>query len=235
MWLPVQFSLSRNATVAAIAAGKYANIRGIFSPSADTPTVGGWQTAQQAIQDGNETSPTYSLFQMVLPSDAAVSPCPAMLLQAPRCSVYYAVWWVTVVGKKHAQQPTMPDVCSAFDDGGLCDCDSDPQGAACWYFAQGLAERGLSTPIGIADTAIGGQRIQEFMNNASFPDAVPCPSSVGGKEVRTAWSGQLFAKQVMPFVDMTVKGWTWYQVRSERGVRPLAPGHCAFAPLRRAP
>merc|ERR1719272_1204464 len=49
------------------------------------------------------------------------------------------------------------------------------------------------------------------MNNASFPDAVPCPSSVGGKEVRTAWSGQLFAKQVMPFVDMTVKGFTWYQ------------------------
>merc|ERR1719272_1464628 len=49
------------------------------------------------------------------------------------------------------------------------------------------------------------------MNNASFPDAVPCPSSVGGKEVRTVWNGQLFAKQVMPFVDMTVKGWTWYQ------------------------
>ena len=26
------------------------------------------------------------------------------------------------------------------------------------------------------------------------------------QEVRTAWNGQLFAKQVMPFVDMTVKG-----------------------------
>jgi hypothetical protein len=59
-----------------------------------------WKTAQQAIQDGNETTPSYSLFQM---------------------------------------------------------------GALCWYFVQGLVDRGVGTPIGIADTAIGGQRIEEFM------------------------------------------------------------------------
>jgi hypothetical protein len=51
--------------VAAIVSGKYANIRGMFSPSATTPTAGQWKTAQQAVQDGNETSPTYSLFDMV--------------------------------------------------------------------------------------------------------------------------------------------------------------------------
>ena len=62
MWLPVQYTFSRNQTVAAIAAGKYTNIRGIFTASATTPTAGKWKTAQQAIQDGNETSPTYSLF-----------------------------------------------------------------------------------------------------------------------------------------------------------------------------
>jgi sialate O-acetylesterase len=148
MWLPVQFSFSRNKSVAAIAAGKYNNIRGMFSPSADTPQKGLWKTAQQAIQDGNETKPTYSFFNM---------------------------------------------------------------GAACWYFAQNLVDRGVKTPIGIADTAIGGQRIEEFMNNKTYTGAVPCPDSINGTEVKTAWNGQLFAKQVMPFVDMTVKGWTWYQ------------------------
>ena len=64
MWLPVLYSFSRNETVAAIKSGKYSNIRGMFSPSATTPTTGQWKTAQQAIQDGNETTPSYSLFQM---------------------------------------------------------------------------------------------------------------------------------------------------------------------------
>jgi hypothetical protein len=36
-------------------------------------------------------------------------------------------------------------------------------GATAWYFVQGLAERGVTVPIGILDTAIGGQRIEEFM------------------------------------------------------------------------
>ena len=144
----MQYSFSRNETVAAIKSGKYLNIRGMFSPSATTPTTGKWQTAQQAIEDGNETTPSYSLFDM---------------------------------------------------------------GALCWYFAQELVERGVKTPIGIADTAIGGQRIEEFMNNHSYAGAIACPDAIGAKEVRTPWNGQLFAKQVMPFVDMTVKGWTWYQ------------------------
>ena len=51
------------------------------------------------------------------------------------------------------------------------------------------------------------------MNNRSYVGAKPCPGTMGGKEVKTAWNGQLFAKQVMPFVDMTVKGWTWCHAR----------------------
>ena len=155
MWLPVQYTFSRNKTVAAIKQGKYTNIRGIFSPSATTPTASGmWKTAPQAIEDGNETSPTYSLFEM---------------------------------------------------------------GATCWYFAQELAERGLKTPIGIADTAIGGQRIEEFLNNKTYTGAIPCLDEVGGKPGGAAggspWTGHLFATQVMPFVDMTVKGWTWVRTQ----------------------
>ena len=82
MWLPVQYSFSRNKTVAAITAGKYTNIRGMFTASANTPTAGGqvWKTAQQAIEDGSETSPTYSLFDMVCSSPKAL---PARVL--PLC------------------------------------------------------------------------------------------------------------------------------------------------------
>ena len=42
-------------------------------------------------------------------------------------------------------------------------------GAACWYFAQKLTDQleaaGKLVPIGVTDTAIGGQRIEEYMVN----------------------------------------------------------------------
>jgi hypothetical protein len=64
MWLPVQFTFSRNDSVKAVQAGKYSNIRGIFTPSADTPKTGGWMTAQQAVKTASADNP-YSLFDMV--------------------------------------------------------------------------------------------------------------------------------------------------------------------------
>lgn len=65
MWLPVQYSFSRNESLAAVQAGKYNNIRGIFAPSATTYQLGNqWMTALQAASDGTTDNPTYSLFQM---------------------------------------------------------------------------------------------------------------------------------------------------------------------------
>ena len=51
-------------------------------------------------------------------------------------------------------------------------------------------------------------------NGTTYTDYLACPDSVGGTEVKSAWNGQLFAKQVMPFVDMTMKGFTWCTSRS---------------------
>ena len=94
MWLPVEHTFSRNESEAAIAKGKYNNIRGIFSASASTPRTGKWKTAQQAIADGNVTTPTYSLFAMVraaslyIPRDrslfqaSALNHCPVPLAHA---------------------------------------------------------------------------------------------------------------------------------------------------------
>jgi len=85
-------------------------------------------------------------------------------------------------------------------------------GATCWYFAQGLADLGITIPIGIVDTAIGGQRIEEFMPNASI--------NVCGNRSGAAtpwWDAQLFGQQVIPFVDMSVKGFLWYQGENNMG------------------
>ena len=85
-------------------------------------------------------------------------------------------------------------------------------GAACWYFGQRLSELGVDVPIGLADTAIGGQRIEEYMNNATIGKC-----SNRSSEDIPWWNGQLFATQVIPFVDMTVKGWVWYQGENNMG------------------
>jgi hypothetical protein len=82
MWLPVDHSLSRNDTVAAIKAGKYTNIHGMFGGSGNHPgggtfTPGGqgygrkngnnpWMTAEQAIATGSSSGSggSYPLFRM---------------------------------------------------------------------------------------------------------------------------------------------------------------------------
>jgi hypothetical protein len=83
-------------------------------------------------------------------------------------------------------------------------------GATCWYFAQRLSELGVSHPIGIANTAIGGQRIEEYMPNSSVTQCTYRFGSDGATGIDTEptreWDSVLYAKQVVPFLDMTVKG-----------------------------
>lgn len=85
-------------------------------------------------------------------------------------------------------------------------------GATCYYFAQGLVDQGVTTPIGILDTAIGGQRIEEFMSNATINT---CTDRLG--ENIPWWDSQLFGQQTLMFVDMTVKGFLWYQGENNMG------------------
>lgn len=90
-------------------------------------------------------------------------------------------------------------------------------GAACWYFAQRLSDQleaaGKLIPIGVTDTAIGGQRIEEYMVNDSSLTA--CADRTG--ETSPEWNGRLFGKQTLPFVDSTIKGWLWYQGENNMG------------------
>eukprot|EP01052_Picozoa_sp_SAG31_P026909 SAG31_NODE_2475_length_5641_cov_2.038434_4_plen_473_part_00 len=80
-------------------------------------------------------------------------------------------------------------------------------GAACWYFAAKLSDQleaaGKLVPIGVTDTAIGGQRIEEYMVNDTTLTA--CADRTGATSPE--WNGRLFGKQTLPFVDSTIKGW----------------------------
>ena len=49
---------------------------------------------------------------------------------------------------------------------------------------------------------------RRFMDNATIGH---CTNRSG--EDSPVWDGQLFAKLVLPFTDMTIKGWAWYQGR----------------------
>jgi hypothetical protein len=93
-------------------------------------------------------------------------------------------------------------------------------GASCWYFAQGLADLGVTIPIGIVDTAIGGQHIEEFMINHTIAACTDTAANVTGHDFGPWGNAQVFGSQVIPFVDMTIKGFVWYREweGGERGV-----------------
>lgn len=100
--------------------------------------------------------------------------------------------------------------------GGLMDF-----GAACWYFGQTITDLAIESgdltasgepiPLGLINTAIGGQRIEEYQVN----DTVSSPEQCGGAP--SDWNGRLFARMVMPFVDMTTYGFLWYQGENNMG------------------
>eukprot|EP00911_Craspedida_sp_UC1_P000370 UC1_evm1s284 len=61
MWLPLKYTYSRNYTVRNITSGAYDNIR-LMAGDSQHAVAYPWKTARLAIADGNETVPSYSLF-----------------------------------------------------------------------------------------------------------------------------------------------------------------------------
>lgn len=85
--------------------------------------------------------------------------------------------------------------------------------AACWYFGQeltnqlafaaGVSTHAAVTPIGLISTAIGGSMIEEWMPNSTRQQ---CKQTAAG-----TFDGMLYNEKVVPYLDMTVKGFLWYQ------------------------
>ena len=100
-------------------------------------------------------------------------------------------------------------------------CPLFAMGGACFYFALALADGGVTTPIGIADAAIGGQHIEEFMQNHTIARCTGTAASVMGHDFGPWGNAEVFGSNVVPFLDLTLKGFVWYQ-----GVCVCVNAHC---------
>ena len=87
--------------------------------------------------------------------------------------------------------------------------DLDQFSATCLYFGTSLYEPAGSDPIGLVHTAWGGSTIEEWVRNE---DIAQCK----GASVRDD-NERLYDFSVLPYVDMTVKGWVFYQGENNCG------------------
>jgi len=84
--------------------------------------------------------------------------------------------------------------------------------ATCYYFGESLSDElakvngGIPPPIGLIHTAWGGSTIEQWLDNGTLATCANTSISAANAE----WHDS----RVMPYVDMTIKGWVWYQVRT---------------------
>jgi hypothetical protein len=84
--------------------------------------------------------------------------------------------------------------------------------APCWYALQSLSDQGINVPIGLINTALGGQRIEEFMENTT---TAAC-TDLNSQNIPW-WNGQLYGVYIYMFTDFSLKGWLWYQGENNMG------------------
>jgi hypothetical protein len=84
--------------------------------------------------------------------------------------------------------------------------------APCWYALQSIIDQGVDIPIGLINTALGGQRIEEFMENSTTASCTDLNS-----QNIPWWNSQLYGSYVLPFTDFSLFGWLWYQGENNVG------------------
>lgn len=105
----------------------------------------------------------------------------------------------------------------------------DQFAATCYYFAESLTDimrsKGINPPpIGLVSTAIGGSMIEEWVTNDIIAN---CKKA----DIRSH-NHQLWDNNVRPFLDMTVKGWLWYQGENNCGtLHGNSMGHAGYGCL----
>ena len=87
--------------------------------------------------------------------------------------------------------------------------------AACWYFGQALTDElskmndGKAPPIGLIASSVGGTMIELW---TPVEELENCKNtSCGTKKLNSTKCGSLYNGMVAPFINMTVKGYIWYQ------------------------
>ncbi len=121
--------------------------------------------------------------------------------------------------------------------GDNCPSELDGFSAACWYFGESLTDRMVAdledggrdtepVPIGLIQSAFGGTCIESWLSqdaqlgcsnitctsNQSWPytkDTQAACAAVKSAGSSAGSNAELYNGMVLPFVNMTVKGWLW--------------------------
>jgi hypothetical protein len=187
MWLNTWFTFGRNASIAAIRAGKYENVR-MMAGDSQCPRGEG-SDAYDHCDDLSPREPPQgghgaAIFPWRTLKDALSVPVPPF--------PYLPPWAAT--------RPR-----SLFDE----------MSAVCYYFAEALTDQLRSAgrdppPIGIMNVAIGGSQIEEWI-------PIEVSTGCIGAQLSTEVPELLWETVLRDhFVDMTVKGWLWHAPRIYR-------------------
>jgi len=75
--------------------------------------------------------------------------------------------------------------------------------STCWYYAQSLSEFLKDRPIGMIHTSFGGSTIEQWLDNTTIST---CRNATLDQS-----NGQWHEARVVPYLEMVMKGWIWYQ------------------------
>ena len=194
MELGLYYTFTRNQSLASIAAGKYDNIRLLHFDKTPLPQP-------SYVTNGSIATPA----------------------QATNSS-----WFTPTVAMKEMKDPTC--------HGSSCQTVLDDFSAACWYFAESLTDRmaaeaadetgAAPVPMGLIHSAYGGTCIESWLSedaqlscsnitctsNQSWPytkDNQAACAAVPAKSNSAGSNAELFNGMVLPFVNMTIKGFLW--------------------------
>ena len=196
MALPMQYTYARNATIAKIQGGKLGDIR-IFGIKGNMNADQPWITLRDALK-GNGDKPNGD-------------------------------------GDDDGDDASTPASMPAYGSVPL-----DKFSSTCFYFGEALSEGlaaaaaataaaaapgsaangvgGTPAPIGLIHTAWGGSMIEEWLTNEEI-------AACKGAAI-TDNNGIFHDQNVLPFVDMSIKGWAWYQVSV--ATTAMASPFCVF-------
>jgi hypothetical protein len=105
----------------------------------------------------------------------------------------------------------------------------------CYYFGESLTDTleaagATAPPLGLIHTGWGGSTIQQWINNETLNSNV-CANHTSGQGNDGGW----YISRVLPYAEMTLKGWTWLQgennMYSTFGNSALGTGYSCLMPL----
>jgi len=183
MWLPMEHTFTRNESVAAIKAGKYHNIRMMTAISLASPEPA-YVTNRSARGGGDPNFPTDKK-ESLSPDGSA---------------------WATAAQMASGISPGKHNAWGGYNNS-FNQSSLNLYSAACFYFAQSLTDLiGEEVPLGLITSAWGGTMIESWADNSTLSSCPPTGQRVSGA------NGLLYNGMVLPYVNMSLRGFIWYAI-----------------------